>query len=70
MLISLADVKTRIAALHTGISHIQLDVKKVYNYLNAVASRAVTPILIPPSDLTQILTDIKEEMTAYLNLSL
>ena len=38
MLKSLADYKARVAALHTGITYIQVDINKVYSYLEASAT--------------------------------
>ena len=48
MLIYLTDVYTRVAASHTGIIHLQVDVDKIYTYLKALVTHAITPILIAP----------------------
>ena len=48
MLISLAPDKARVVALLTVILCIQVDIGKVYNYLNALATQMVTSILIAP----------------------
>ena len=46
MFTSLADVIARIAVLCTGITCIQVDIDKVYNYADAWATHTVTSILI------------------------
>ena len=43
--VSLADVKTRIVALNTCKTHIQIDVYLVYNCHDALTTYVVTPIL-------------------------
>ena len=70
MIISLPDIKARIAVLWTGITHIQVHVEKVHIFLDAVATHIITPILIPPSDLKQLLSDVKEGMITHPKVSL
>ena len=70
ILLSLADVKARIAALNTAITDIQVDVDKVWNYLDALANHTVTPTLIPPLDIGQLISDVKEGMAIDPRLSL
>ena len=60
MLISLANVKARVASFHTGITLIQVDINKVFNYLNALSTLIVIPILIAPSYSRQLHSDVKE----------
>ena len=42
ILVTLANVKVRITALHNGITVIQVDVDNVYNHLNALVTYIVT----------------------------
>ena len=58
ILVCIADIKARIAALVTGTTHIQVDVGKTYSYLDGLATHTVAPILILPSDLRQILLNL------------
>ena len=70
MLISFADVKVRIASLCTGITCIQVDVDKVYNYVKALAIHILTPIYIQSLDLMQLLSEVKEGIATLPRLSL
>ena len=53
------DVNYQLASLRTGITYIQQGVDKVYNYLEALATYTLTPLLIHPSKQREILTNIK-----------
>ena len=70
MLISLADVKVSIAALHTGLPCIQVDADKAYNYLTALATYVVSFILIPALDLRQLLSYVKAGKVIHPSSSL
>ena len=50
-LLTLADVDHRINQLHNGLQKLEADVATIYNYINTLGSKIVTPMLIDPIDL-------------------
>ena len=70
MLISLADVGAIVAALCRDIICIQVVQTGVYNYLIALATHTVSPILITLPHLRQLLLGEKESVTVHPRISI
>ena len=59
-----------LALVQTGITYIQIDVDKVYDYLDTLVTHTVFPLLQPPSILWKILETVKRVMAQHPHLAL
>ena len=58
-MVSLTDINAKLASTQTGITHMQTYVDKIYTYLETLAIYTVSPPLLLPSSLREILENIK-----------
>ncbi len=64
-LISIAATQHYLSMFQTSFAQIQQDVDAVYEYLTTVSTHKVTPTLIPPQELWQVLAKVKQDMAPY-----
>ena len=69
-MVSLTDISARLASVQTEITHIQIDIDKIDTYLDILATHTVSPQLLPPSTLQEIMENIKRGMAQYPQLAL
>ena len=70
MMLSLTDISARLASIPTGITHIQADVDKIYMYLVMLLTHTVSALLCAPSNLREVLENIRKGMVHYPWLAL
>ena len=63
-------VQARIFRLHTALIALKMDVDSLYEYLRALASHNLNPMIIPPDTLRMILQDIQDDLKAHARLKL
>ena len=51
-----------------GLQKLEADVVTLFNYINTLGSKSVTPTLIDAIDLKTILTNIQAVIPSYLSL--
>ena len=54
-MLSLIDINARLASISTGIPKAQIDIDKIYTYLETLATHVIFPWLLPPSTLREVL---------------
>ena len=59
-MVSLTDINAKLASVMTGIAHLQVDVDKIYTYLDTLVTHTESPHLLPPMTFRDILENIKE----------
>ena len=59
-----------LARLNNGITGLQENVDKIYEYLRTMASHEVNPLVLPPESLRKVLKSIQEEMRQNPRLAL
>ena len=64
------DAHTIVNRLITGLIVLRNNVKRIYRYLNVIASQEVNPVMIPPPPLRQLLAEVQEEMKSNPRLML
>ena len=57
-MVSLTDISVRLGSVMIGITHIQIDVDKIYTYLFTMATHSMSPLLCPPLTDREILENI------------
>ena len=66
--LTLADMDHRINQLYNGQRKLEADVATIYNYINTLGSKIVTPSLTDAIDLETIPTNIQAVIPSYLSL--
>ena len=66
MMPSLADINARLASITTGITHLQMDVGKIYTYLKMLAMHTIFPLPLPSSTQRSVVIYKKKRMANTL----
>ena len=62
--------QTRIYRVHTSLYALQGDIKSLFEYMRALASQELNPMIIPPDILKKVLHEIKEDIRCNARLKL
>ena len=63
-------LQTRIHRVHTSLYVLRGDIKSLYEYMRALASQELNPMIIPPDILKKILHKIEEDIRSSATLKL
>ena len=63
-------VRNRLAMMRDGMKNLREDLSKISEYMTSLTSHKVTPNLIPPTNLRDILNDVSKKLVANPKLSL
>ena len=55
-------LRNRLATMHDGMDNLKDDLSQIYEYMTNLITHKVTPNLIPPTDLRDILEDVKAKV--------
>ena len=66
----LHDFQTRIYRVHTSLYALRGDTESLYEYMRALASQELNPMIIPPDILKRILHKIEEDIKSNARLKL
>ena len=66
----LAYFQTRVLRLHLSLYALKEDVDSLYEYMRALATQELNPMIIPPGILKKILNKIKEDIKSNARLRL
>ena len=69
-LMTLVSVQHQVSVVRTGLSRIQLDLLHLSDYLSAISLRRVTPGILPPPDLRDLLLEIESDLASHPKLQL
>ena len=69
-LLAMLQLRNKLATMCDGIETLKEDLKRIYEYMTSLTTDKVTPNLIPPTDLTDILEDVKTRLVANPKLAL
>ena len=64
------DIRIILAKLTQGVISLEQNVNAIYEYLRALSSRQVNPLIIPPDSLRKVLEQAKEAMKRNSRLQL
>ena len=60
MMLSLTDINARLASIRTRITHMEMNVDKIYTYLETFTTHTISPWFIHLSKLREVLENIKK----------
>ena len=66
----LAYFQARVLRLHTSLYALKGDVDSLYEYMRALATQELNPLIIPPDILRKILNKIMEDIKSHARLRL
>ena len=69
-LLAMLQVRNRLDMLRDGLNNMKTDLHKINEYMTSLATHKVTPNLISPYDLRNILTDVENKLKANPKLKL
>ena len=69
-ILAMLQLKNRLMTMCDGIETLNEDFKRIYEYMMSLTTHKVTPNLIPPTDLRDILEDVKARLVINPKLSL
>lgn len=69
-ILAMLQLRNRLATMHDGMENLKEDLAKIYEYMTSLMTHKVTPNLIPPTDLRDILQDVKAKLVANPKLAL
>ena len=69
-ILAMLQVRNRLAMMRDGMNDLREDLSKISEYMTSLTSHKVTPNLIPPTDLRDILNDVSKKLIANPKLSL
>ena len=69
-ILPLLQLRNRLATMHDGIETLKEDLKRINEYMMSLTTHKVTLYLIPPTDLRDILEDVKTRLVANPKLAL
>ena len=67
---AMLQIRNKLALMRDGMDNLRQDLSKIHEYMTSLTSHKVTPNLIPPSDLREILSDVEEKLKANPKLAL
>ena len=69
-ILAMLQVRNRLAMMRDGMNDLREDLSKISEYMTSLTSHKVTPNLIPPTDLRDILNDVSKKLIVNPKLSL
>ena len=69
-ILSMLQIRSRLSTLHVGIIKLNKDLEEVYNYMTTLSSNALSPSIISPVDLRQLLIEVKQDLVGHPKLRL
>ena len=63
-ILAMLQLRNRLATMHDGMDNLKDDLSQIYKYMTSLTTHKVTPNLIPPTDLRDILEDVKAKLVA------
>lgn len=69
-ILAMLQLRNRLATMHDGMDNLKDDLSQIYEYMTSLTTHKVTPNLIPPTDLRDILEDVKAKLIANPKLAL
>ena len=69
-IMAMLQLRNRLATMHDGIETLKEDLKGIYEYMMSLTTHKITPNLIPPTDLRDILENVKARLVANPKLAL
>ena len=69
-ILAMLQVRNRLDMMRDGIQNLKEDLSKVHDYMLSLTTHKVSPNLIPPTDLREILEDVKTKLIANPKLTL
>ena len=69
-ILAMLQLKNRLMTMCDGVETLKEDLKRIYEYMMSLTTHKVTPNLIPPTDLRDILEDVKARLVANPKLAL
>ena len=69
-ILAMLQVRNRLDMMRDGIQNLKEDLSKVHDYMLSLTTHKVSPNLIPPTDLHEILEDVKTKLIANPKLTL
>ena len=69
-ILAMLQLRNRLAIMRDGMENLKEDLSKIYEYMTSLATHKVTLNLIPPTDLRDILEDVKAKLVANPKLAL
>ena len=69
-ILAMLQVRNRLAMMRDGMDNLKEDLSKISEYMTSLTTHKVTPNLIPPTDLRDILQDVNNKLVANPKLTL
>ena len=69
-ILAMLQVRNRLDMMRDGMNNLKEDLNKISEYMTSLTSHKVTPNLIPPTDLRDILQDVNNKLVANPKLTL
>ena len=69
-ILAMLQVRNRLAMMRDGMDNLKEDLSKISEYMTSLTTHKVTPNLIPPTDLRDILQDVNNKLVANHKLTL
>ena len=69
-ILAMLQLRNRLATMHDGIDNLKDDLSQIYECMTSLTTHKVTPNLIPPTDLRDILGDVKAKLITNPKLAL
>ena len=67
---SILQIHSHLSILLVGIIPHSRDLDEVYKYMNTLSSNMLFPMIISPSDLRHLLTEVEKDLTCHPKLGL
>ena len=69
-ILAMLQLRNKLATMHVGMDNLKDELSQIYEYMTSLTTDKVTPNLIPPTDLRDILEDVKAKLIANPKLAL
>ena len=69
-ILSLLQIGSQLSTLLVGIIQLNKDLEEVYNYMTTLSSNVLSPSIISPVDLRQLLIEVKQILVGHPTLRL
>ena len=69
-ILSMLQIRSQLSTLLLGIIQLNKDLEEVYNYITTLSSNVLSPSIIFPVDLRQLLIEVKEDLIGHPKLGL
>ena len=70
LILSMIPIRSRLSTLLVGIIQLNKDLEEVYNYMMTLSSNALSPSIISPVNLRQLLIEVKQDLVGHPKLGL